>query len=108
MSRYSIGEFEEIVLLTVGVLFDQAYGISIKEQIEKRLKRGVSVGALQSALKRLSDKGYLTTQEGESNSSRGGRPKLYYFLTPAGKEVIKETRSIRNQLFDEIPAVVLF
>ncbi len=107
MHRYSIGEFEEIVLLTVGVLYDQAYGVSVKEEIEKSLKRGVSVGALQSALKRLSDKGYLTSKEGEANSSRGGRPKLYYFLTPAGKEAIKETRSIRNQLFDKIPEIVL-
>ena len=51
MKKYQLGEFEEIVLLTVGVLYNDAYGVSIKDEIEKRLERKVSVGALQSALR---------------------------------------------------------
>jgi PadR family transcriptional regulator, regulatory protein PadR len=59
MKKYQLGEFEEIVLLTVGVLYKDAYGVSIKTEIETRLSRNVSVGALQTALKRLENKGYL-------------------------------------------------
>ncbi len=107
MGKYQLGEFEEIVLLTVGVLYGEAYGVSIKLSIEEKLNRKVSVGALQSALKRLEEKGYLTSKEGESTSERGGRPKLYFTLTPAGKDAIEYAREVRNQLYNQIPKVAL-
>lgn len=107
MGKYQLGEFEEIVLLTVGVLYGEAYGVSIKLSIEERLNRSVSVGALQSALKRLEEKGYLLSKEGESTSARGGRPKLYFTLTASGRDAIEYARAIRNQLYDEIPKVAL-
>ena len=56
MKDYKLGEFEEIVLLTVGLLFDEAYRVVIKDEIEARAKRKVSVGALQSALRRMEKK----------------------------------------------------
>ena len=107
MGKYQLGEFEEIVLLTVGILFGDAYGVSIKKMIEERLNRKVSVGALQSALKRLESKGYLISKEGESTSERGGRPKLYFVLTRSGKDAIEYAREVRNQLYNEIPKVAL-
>lgn len=107
MGKYQLGEFEEIVLLTVGVLFGDAYGVSIKLAIEERLKRKVSVGALQSALKRLEEKGYLSSKEGETTSDRGGRPKRYFLLTSSGKDAMEHAREIRNQLYSEIPKVAL-
>ncbi len=107
MGKYQLGEFEEIVLLTVGILFGDAYGVSIKKTIEERLNRKVSVGALQSALKRLESKGYLISKEGESTSERGGRPKLYFILTRSGKDAIEYAREVRNQLYNEIPKVAL-
>ena len=107
MGKYQLGEFEEIVLLTVGVLFDDAYGVSIKLAIEDRLNRSVSVGALQSALKRLEQKGYLSSRAGEVTNERGGRPKRYFELTSAGTGAIKYTRELRNQLYSEIPHAAL-
>lgn len=107
MGKYQLGEFEEIVMLTVGVLFGDAYGVSIKKAIEERQNRNVSVGALQSALKRLEDKGYLSSHEGESTSERGGRPKRYFTITAQGKHAIEETRSMRNDLYNAIPKVAL-
>ncbi|MFK7952183.1 MAG: PadR family transcriptional regulator [Ekhidna sp.] len=107
MGKYQLGVFEEIVLLTVGVLFGDAYGVSIKLSIEEKLKRSVSVGALQSALKRLEQKGYISSKEGESTGDRGGRPKRYFQLTAAGKEAIEHAREVRNQLYNEIPKVAL-
>jgi len=107
MGKYQLGEFEEVVMLTVGVLYGNAYGVSIKKEIEDRLNRKVSVGALQSALKRLEDKGYLTSREGESTSDRGGRPKRYFEITASGSKAIEETKEVRNQLYNAIPKVAL-
>ncbi|MDN5213394.1 helix-turn-helix transcriptional regulator [Fulvivirgaceae bacterium BMA12] len=105
MKKYQLGEFEEVVMLTVGVLFGEAYGVSIKKEIESRLSRKVSVGALQSALKRLEDKGYLKSHEGESTQERAGRPKKYFVITALGKKALEYTRSTRNELWEAIPKI---
>ena len=107
MKKYPLGEFEEIVLLTVAVLYKEAYGVSIKSEIETRLSRKVSVGALQVALKRLEDKGYLKSHEGETTAERGGRPKRYFVITAMGKKAMEYTRSIREQLWNAIPGIAL-
>jgi PadR family transcriptional regulator, regulatory protein PadR len=107
MKKYQLGEFEEVVMLTVGILYNEAYGISIKKEIEKRLSRKVSVGALQSALKRLEEKGYLKSRDGESTQERAGRPKRYFNITAYGKKAMEYTRSTRNTLWDAIPEIAL-
>ena len=107
MQKYQLGEFEEVVMLTVGVLFNEAYGVSIKKEIEKRLSTGVSVGALQSALKRLELKGYLKSHEGETTTVRAGRPKRYFVITAYGKKAIAFTKNTRDDLWKDIPKVVL-
>ena len=105
MKKYHLGEFEEVVMLTVGVLYDSAYGVSIKKEIESRLKRNVSVGALQTALVRLEDKGYLRSYEGESNEDRAGRPKKYFQITALGKKVLEYNRTTRDELWAAIPKI---
>lgn len=105
MKKYQLGEFEEIVMLTVGVLYNEAYGVSIKKEIENRLKRGVSVGALQTALKRLEDKGYLKSQQGEATEERAGRPKKYFTITAYGKKAMEYTRNTREELWNAIPKI---
>jgi DNA-binding PadR family transcriptional regulator len=105
MKKYQLGEFEEIVMLTVGVLYKNAYGVSIKKEIESRLSRKVSVGALQSALKRLEDKGYLKSFEGESTEERAGRPKKYFQITAFGKKAMEYTKNTRDELWSAIPKV---
>lgn len=107
MGKFQLGEFEEIVMLTVGVLYGEAYGVSIKKEIESRLQRNVSVGALQSALNRLETKGYLQSEEGESTSERGGRPKRFFKITAQGKRAIEDTKEMRNQLYNAIPNIAL-
>ena len=101
--KYRIGEFEEIVLLTVGILEDNAYGVAIKNDIKERLDRKVSVGALQAALRRMEKKGFLTSKQGETNSKRGGRPKLYFQLTALGLRALEYSRETRNRLWDAMP-----
>ncbi|MBS1950603.1 MAG: Transcriptional regulator, PadR family [Cytophagales bacterium] len=107
MKKYQLGEFEEVVMLTVGVLYDNAYGVSIKKEIEERLERKVSVGALQSALIRLEDKGYLKSREGETTEERAGRPKKCFQITALGKRAIEHSRKQREELWKAIPKVAL-
>ena len=103
MKKYQLGEFEEIVLLTVGVLFKDAYGVSIKKEIETRLSRKVSVGALQTALKRLEAKGYLKSYEGEATEERAGRPKKYFQITAYGRKAMEYSKQTRDELWNAIP-----
>lgn len=107
MPRVQPGEFEEIVLLTVGVLHGNAYGVTIKTEIEKRLKREVAVGALQVTLRRLETKGYLTSKHGDTEASRGGRPKLYFTITAYGKRALQQTLEDRISLWKSLPDVIL-
>jgi len=105
MKKYQLGEFEEVVMLTVGILYKEAYGVSIKKEIESRLSRGVSVGALQTALKRLEDKGYLKSHDGEATDERAGRPKKYFQITALGKKAMEYSKNTRDQLWSAIPKV---
>ncbi len=107
MKKFQLGEFEEVVMLTVGILYSEAYGVSIKKEIEVRLSRKVSVGALQTALKRLEDKGYIKSHEGESTQERAGRPKRYFMITALGKKAIEYTRATREELWSAIPKIAL-
>lgn len=107
MNDYKLGEFEEIVLLTVGLLYNDAYGVALKDEIESRTKRKVSVGALQSALRRMEKKGYLDSRNGEANLLRGGKPKRYFSITAYGKKVLQNSRDLRNDLWNAIPEVAL-
>lgn len=107
MRRYQIGEFEEVVLLIVGVLYDNAYGVAIKDEIEGRLKRKVSVGAMQSALRRLENKGFLESRVGEVTPNRGGKAKRYFTLTSFGREAIEYNKDMRNQLWDDLNKVIV-
>lgn len=107
MKKYQLGEFEEVVILTVGVLYKNAYGVAIKKEIESRLERSVSMGAMHSALVRLEDKGYIRSFEGEATEERAGRPRKYFQITALGKRAIEYTKNTRDALWDDIPKVAL-
>ena len=103
MKAYQLGEFEEIVLLTVGILHGKAYGVTIKDEIEERLGREVSVGALQTTLRRLEKKGFVTSEMGGASKERGGRRKRFFTLTKAGRAVLDETMQLRAALYKKLP-----
>lgn len=106
MKKYQLGEFEEVVILTIGILNNQAYSASIKDEIEARLSRTVSMGALHTALKRLEDKGYLKSYAGESTEERAGRPKRYFEITAMGKKAMQHVKETRDGLWRAIPKTV--
>ena len=103
MSQYHLGEFEEIVLLTVAILNGEGYGVSIVEEIETRLERNVSLGAIQTVLKRLEDKKLVRSAFGETTRIRGGKRKRYYTITAEGQRNLKNTKDQRSSLWDAIP-----
>lgn len=107
MKKYQLGEFEEIVILTIGVIYKEAYGVAIKNEIETRLSRKVSMGAMHSALVRMEDKGYIKSFNGEATEERMGRPKKYYQITALGKKAIEYSKDTRNELWRAIPKVAL-
>ena len=105
MSQYHLGEFEEVVLLTVGILHGEAYGVAIIDEIEKRLNRRVSMGALQTVLRRLENKGLLDSAFGEATSIRGGKRKRYFSLTQTGQKVLSDAKDQRLALWKAIPKI---
>ncbi len=107
MKKYPLGEFEETVILTIGILYQKAYGVSIKKEIEARLSRNVSMGALHSALIRLQGKGYITSYEGERTPERAGRPRKYFQISALGKKAIAYTRETREHMWQAIPKLAL-
>src|SRR6478609_5543218 len=103
MKKTKLGEFEELVLLTVAALQQEAYGVEIKRELEERLKEKLSVGSIQSALKRMEEKGFLTSEFGEATQKRGGKRKRIYSATPYAHRVLAELKEIRTGLWNAIP-----
>jgi DNA-binding PadR family transcriptional regulator len=107
MKKYHLGEFEELVVLAIGILHNKAYSVTIKDEIEQRTTRTVSLGALHTALKRMEDKGYLRSFPGESNDERGGRPKRYFEITALGKKAVQHSRDTRAEFWNAVPKTIL-
>lgn len=94
-----LGEFEELVLLTIAGLGHDAYGVSIQQELETRCNRSISIGALHSTITRLEEKGFLKSWLGGATQERGGRSKRYYEITQAGKKAVTEIKSMRDELW---------
>ena len=103
MKKSRLGEFQELILMSVIVLKEEAYGNEIQRQLEALLNERLSTGAIQTALKRMEEKGFLTSQWGEATNERGGRRKRIYAATPYAHQVLQEMRSVRDQLWQMMP-----
>jgi PadR family transcriptional regulator, regulatory protein PadR len=102
-----IGELEELVLLTVGILYKSAYGVAVMDEIEKQTGRSLNISAVHAVLTRLEEKGLLNSEMGDPTNERGGRRKRIFSLTAAGRKALAETNELRNQLYNQIPKVSL-
>lgn len=103
MSRIHIGEFEEIVLLTVGVLYEDAYAVSITKEIIQQSGRSVNVSAVHKSLYRLEKKGMLKSELSDPESKRGGKRKRLFSITPFGKTALDDSMELRMNLRNQIP-----
>jgi len=103
MNRESIGELEELVLLTVGSLAEQAYAVLILEEIVNKTGRKIDVTAIHSVLRRLESKGFVKSEMRGATKERGGRRKRYFSLLPAGRTILEETMAVRMELYKRLP-----
>jgi PadR family transcriptional regulator, regulatory protein PadR len=102
-----LGEFEELVLLSVASLIDDAYGVSIMQYIEQEAGRKVNISAVHEVLKRLQRKGYLKSKMGGATQERGGRRKRYFLLTVSGKKTLEDAMKLKLQLYKQVPDFTL-
>jgi PadR family transcriptional regulator, regulatory protein PadR len=107
MKGTNLGELEELVLLTVGILYKEAYGVAVMDEIETQTGRSLNISAVHAVLTRLEDKGLVTSEMSDPTGERGGRRKRIFLLTAGGKKALEEVRDLRNQLFNQIPKVVM-
>lgn len=103
MGRPYLGEFEELVLLTVAVLEGQAYGVTIAAELKQRTSRTISLSGVHIALYRLEEKGFVRSELGGATAARGGRRKRLFTITAAGKQTLTDMRAVRNELWNAIP-----
>ena len=100
MSRLdSLGEFEQSVLLAIVHVKDDAYGVTIRREIESRTGRSIAVGALYTALDRLERKGYVRSVASDPTPQRGGRSKRYFTLLPAGAAALERSRDMMQRMW---------
>ncbi len=99
-SCYSLGSFEEKVLLAISQLAEteKPYGVQVRQAVAKATGRDISVGSIYTTLDRLEKKGYISSFLGESTSERGGRAKRYFCIEGAGEEALKATDAARGRL----------
>jgi PadR family transcriptional regulator PadR len=105
MKYPSIGEFEELVLLVVAALHDEAYGVSIQESLAEKLLKNINISAVHVALKRMEDKGFVKSRFGGITEERGGRRKKYYVITALGKRILDSQYELRTELYKMIPKI---
>lgn len=103
MKGTNLGEFEELILLIVGVLYPDAYGLSIRQEIIEQTGRKAAIGAVHSGLNRLEKKGYLLSKLADGTHERGGRRKRLFHITAAGKHALEKNHELRNSLWNQIP-----
>ena len=99
MTHQAIGEFEQMVLLAVAHLRDEAYAIPIVDEIERRTGRSVARAAVYITLRRLEEKGFVSSWLGEPIAERGGKARRYVKLEPAGARALRDARRAAEQMW---------
>ena len=95
--RDHLGEFEQLVLLAILRLGDDAYGMRIRRELEERAGRATSIGALYLTLERLETKGFVKSTLGDPTQERGGRPKRFFTVNPAGRQMLRDSmKALQN------------
>jgi PadR family transcriptional regulator, regulatory protein PadR len=104
MKGNRLGEFEELTLLAVRVLDDDAYGVSVQEYVEHVTGRLVTMGAVYASLERLERKGFVRSALADATPQPGGKRKRMYSVTAIGMRTLKEVRHVRERIWQAIEA----
>ncbi|RDB05334.1 PadR family transcriptional regulator [Runella aurantiaca] len=103
MKRTFLGEFEEIVLLTVAILGEEAYGVTVTQELEQKTGRAVGFSSIHTTLQRLEEKGFLSSKMGGATAERGGRRKRFFEVTALGRRALMEVKQVREELWGALP-----
>jgi DNA-binding PadR family transcriptional regulator len=98
-----LGEFEQLVLLALIRLGDEAYGMAVRRELEARAERDVSIGAVYATLDRLEGKGLVRSKMGEASVERGGRARKCFTITGAGARALERSQQTLRQMLDGLP-----
>ena len=98
-----LGEFEEIVMLAIAALQQEAYGLAIKKELEEQTGRSISISAVHAACNRLETKGFLSADFGEKSEKRGGKRKKIYTVSMKGQTALNEAYELRQRMWKRIP-----
>jgi DNA-binding PadR family transcriptional regulator len=101
-----LGEFEQMVLLAILRLGDEAYAVTIREELGMRVGRQIARGALYTTLERLESKGYLRSKFGDPTAERGGRARRYFFLTARGLAALRSTKDALRRMYEGLDALL--
>ena len=100
-----LGEFEQLVLLALIRLGDDAYGMTVQQELARRARREASLGAVYTTLARLERKGLVATRVGEPTAERGGRRKRHFTVLPAGHAALKSSLAAVQRMAAGLRAV---
>jgi DNA-binding PadR family transcriptional regulator len=100
--RDHLGEFEQLVLLAIVRLGEDAYGVPIRREIEKRTHRSLTVGALYRTLDRMESKGLVRSRFSDPTPERGGRSKRYFKVEPAALRALRESRDALSAMWEGV------
>ncbi len=102
-----LGELEELILMITGSLIDNAYAVSVMDELKASTGRSINVSAVHAVMKRLETKGFLRSHVGGATNERGGRSKRMYVITAEGKKALQNSMDIRVDLYKKIPGFSL-
>src|SRR5688572_5440221 len=105
LGRDYLGEFEHIVVLALLRLEDRAYGVTVRQEIQSRTGREVSIGAVYATLDRLETKGYVRSHHGDPTPERGGRSKRFFRVTPTGVAAVSRTQHALQRMTEGLDPI---
>lgn len=107
MSKEHLGEFEELILLLILLLKEEAYGLAIRNALKEQANRTVTIGAVHGTVNRLEKKGFIESSMGGASELRGGRRKRVFTITASGKSMLQKSRDAKVTLWGKIPELAL-
>ena len=107
MEKEYIGEFEELILLLIVMLKEDAYGLAIRKALSEQANRKVTIGAVHGTVNRLERKGFLQSNLGGATELRGGRRKRLFTITASGKKALQKSQDVKVNLWRQIPELSL-
>lgn len=105
MKGIHLGEFEELVLLAVASLGDNAYAVSVQTELLERVERKANISAIHTALYRMEDKGLVESSRGGAEAKRGGKNKRLFKVTTYGFNMLRESKQSRESFWDVLPQI---